>query len=117
MPSKSAFLDWVDDDRDGLADRYARAREKLMDHWADEIISIADDPTLEPNDRRVRCDNRRWLMSKLAYRKYGDKLIHAGDPDTPIQVLHRAAHIAPLIDAELDALDRLTSERLKVIDG
>jgi hypothetical protein len=56
-------------------------------------------------------------MSKLAYRRYGDKMVHTGDPDTPIQVLHKAVHVAPLTDIELEALDRLTSERLKVIDA
>jgi hypothetical protein len=116
MPSRVKFLEWVDEDRDGLANRYARAREGQMDHWADEILIIADDATLEPNDRRVRVDTRKWLMSKLAYRRYGDKLIHAGDPENPLQVLHRTARLDELSSAELAALDAFATARLTVID-
>lgn len=117
MPVKSAFLDWVDDDRDGLRERYARAREALMDHWAEEIVTIADDSTSEPNDRRVRVDTRKWLMSKIAYRKYGDKLVHSGDPDNPIQHMHKVARVEALRPEELDALDAFTQARLTVIDA
>ncbi len=116
MPSRTSFYDWVDDNRDGLTDKYTRARERLMEHWSEQIVSIADDQAAEPNDRRVRVDTRKWLMSKLAYRKYGDKLIHSGDPDNPIQVLHKAAPVEVLTDAELAALDSFTQARLTTID-
>jgi hypothetical protein len=117
MPSRSGFLDWVDADRDGLAERYARAREALMDYWADEIITISDDQNAEPNDRRIRVETRKWLMSKLAWRRYGDKLMHSGDPENPMVVLHKRVDVAPLSPSELDALDQLTRARLgPVID-
>jgi hypothetical protein len=103
-------------DRDGFASRYAQAREALMDHWSEEIVVIADDQTAEPNDRRVRVDTRKWLMSKLAYRRYGDKLIHSGDADNPIRVMHEAARISDLSPVELEALDLFTRARLTVID-
>lgn len=32
MPSRGRFLEWVDENRDGLANRYARARERQMEH-------------------------------------------------------------------------------------
>jgi hypothetical protein len=117
MPSRVKYLEWVDEDRDGLANCYARARERQMDHWGDELLMIADDASLEPNDRRVRIDARRWLMSKLAYRKYGDKLVHSGDPEQPVLVLHRAAGIERLSPAELEALDAFTRARLMIVDA
>jgi hypothetical protein len=107
---------WSIEDRDGFASRYAQAREALMDHWSEEIVVIADDQTAEPNDRRVRVDTRKWLMSKLAYRRYGDKLIHSGDADNPIRVMHEAARISDLSPVELEALDLFTRARLTVID-
>jgi hypothetical protein len=68
------------------------------------------------NDRRVRVDTRKWLMSKLAYRRYGDKLIHSSDPENPIQVMHHAARVGDLSPVEVEALDLFTRARLTVID-
>lgn len=117
MPSDTAVRFWAIEDRDGFASRYAQARRALMDRWSEDIIAIADNELLEPNDRRVRTENRRWLMSKLDHRRFGDKLIHSGDPENPIQVLHKAARIEALTPAELDALDRFVRARLTIIDA
>jgi hypothetical protein len=84
---RSTFLDWVDADRDGLSGRYARARQRLLDHWADEVVEIADDggcdriegdrgPVVDHdhiNRSRLRVDTRKWLLSKLRPEQYGDK--------------------------------------------
>lgn len=83
MPSKSSVFKWL-----GLhktfADQYARAMEARADSHADDIIDIADDPTLDPNDKRVRIDARKWTASKLKAKVYGDKLMHGNDPDNPM---------------------------------
>jgi hypothetical protein len=53
----------------------------LVERWADEIVTLADEP-VAPNDNaavqraRLRVDTRKWLMSKLAPRKYGDRVEH-----------------------------------------
>ena len=112
MPGMATIWDWVNEDRDGFAGRYARARERQMDAWVEEVVSIADDETIEPNSRRVRVDARKWLMSKIAYRKYGDKLIYAGDPDNPVLVLHKKAEVAVLDPEQLALIERLTLTRL-----
>src|SRR5689334_17016287 len=44
--------DWVVGDRDGFAQVYARARRSQVEAWSDQLLKIADDPRLEPNDRR-----------------------------------------------------------------
>jgi hypothetical protein len=50
-----------------------RAREAQAEHYADEIIEIVDtDP--DPVRARIRMDARKWVSSKLAPRKYGDKI-------------------------------------------
>jgi hypothetical protein len=104
MPPEATVRQWVRDDRDDFAARYREARAMLVERWADEIIEIADDETIEPNARRIRVDTRRWLMSKLAPGRYGDRLVHSGDPENPIQVMHRRAGIADLLPHELEAL-------------
>jgi hypothetical protein len=70
-----------------------RAREEQADYFAEEILEIADDATndwMERRDRegnnigwqengeamqrsRLRVDARKWLMSKMAPKKYGEK--------------------------------------------
>ena len=54
-----------------------RARAVQADHYADEIIEIVDTET-DPVRARVRMDGRKWVASKLAPRKYGDRIDHGG---------------------------------------
>lgn len=81
-----------------------------MDAWADRIIEVAYDDELEPNDRRVKIDTMKWLMSKLS-RRYADKLVHQGDAENPI--VHQHQQIGQLVEAlsptQLDALVSFTS--------
>jgi hypothetical protein len=51
-------------------------------------------------------------MSKLAPRRYGDKVQIGGDPESPLQVMHREVSMTDLSDAQLDALDRFTTSLL-----
>jgi len=91
MPSKTTVMRWLADSQE-FRDQYARAREAQADHFADEILEIADDATNDWMTRKVgeetttvadhehisrsrlRVDARKWLMSKMAPKKYGDKL-------------------------------------------
>ena len=57
-----------------------------MDGRADEFLQIADDKSGDAMRDRLRLDTRKWLMSKIAPKRFGDKLIHSGDPDAPLVV-------------------------------
>jgi hypothetical protein len=89
VPPKGAVLEWVKDNRHGFADRYARAREAILEHWADEVIDIANDSTRDWIQRKVasgktiavldrehverskvRIDVRKWLLARLKPRTY-----------------------------------------------
>ena len=75
-----------------FAANIARAREAGQDTFAAETIDIADGATEKNvNSARLRIWARQWYASKLAPRKYGDKMAIGGDPDgTPVQVVvHR----------------------------
>lgn len=83
---------WVVEDVDGFAERYARARDIGLDEKADELEEIADDGSndwMDKNDpqnpgyslngehvqrSRLRVEARKWYLSKLAPKKYGDKI-------------------------------------------
>jgi hypothetical protein len=84
MPSEGAVRGWAHGGRAGFAARHREARALQQEYWADEIVDLADRGDLDPQDRQVRIDTRKWLMSKLAPRRYGDRLLHARDPDAPI---------------------------------
>lgn len=74
-----------------LALRYARAREAQGELYADQIIEIADNPEIPADQKRLQIDARKWQASKLASKKYGDKidLNHGGQPQNPLTVIER----------------------------
>ena len=51
-------------------------------------------------------------MSKLAPRRYGDKVQIGGDPESPLQVMHREVSLSELLDDQLHALQRFTQSLL-----
>lgn len=73
MPSPDAVRVWLGDDLAFQA-QYAKARADQAEHYAQEIVEIADDLSDDPASRRVRIDARKWVACKLLPRKYGDKV-------------------------------------------
>lgn len=90
MPCVATVFNWLNDKSKAyFLDKYARARELQAELLADEIIEIADDTSNDTltsdegkeyansewiNRSRLRVDARKWKASKLAPKKYGDKL-------------------------------------------
>lgn len=87
MPSTSTFYQWLDNNED-KAKQYARATEVRAEIIFDDIINIADQNENDTyiNDEgkevvnndviqrsRLRIDARKWVLSKLNPKKYGDK--------------------------------------------
>ena len=77
------FLDWVVADK-VLSERYRIAREALIAKMADEVISIADAPVGSLDNgatdsgavakQKLQVDARKWILSKIAHKQYGDKI-------------------------------------------
>lgn len=57
-----------------FAAKYTLARESQADFHADEIIEIADDPTIQPEQKRVQIDARKWKAGKMKPKVYGDRV-------------------------------------------
>ena len=106
MPSMTTLFRWLRENED-FKKQYARAKEIQLERMAEEIIDISDDGTNDYMDRvtrdgefesvlnhehvsrsKLRVDSRKWLLSKLAPKKYGDKqtLEHTGSDGGPLQV-------------------------------
>jgi hypothetical protein len=88
MPASSTVFKWLSEQK-AFSEQYARAREAQMEVMAQEIIDIADETLHDTitdeegkerqntewiNRSRLRVDTRKWLMSKLAPKKYGEKV-------------------------------------------
>lgn len=106
MPDKSTVMRWLAAHKE-FRDQYASAREAQADYYAEEIIEISDDGTNDWMERqrtdgsteevenkevlarsRLRVDTRKWLMARMAPKKYGDKVTqeHTGPGGGPVQV-------------------------------
>lgn len=70
-------------------DQYARAKELGLDRMADELLEIADYRSEDVQRSKLRVDTRKWIMSKLAPKKYGDRQVIAGDADQPLMAVIR----------------------------
>jgi hypothetical protein len=112
MPSEGAVRGWSREDRDGFAIRFRIARDLQLDCWSDLIVDLADRQDLDPRDRAIRIDTRKWLMSKLAPKRYGERLLHASDPENPIQVLHQQISLDGLMPEQLQALEHFVNAAL-----
>jgi hypothetical protein len=109
MPDERTVYRWLDRD-EAFRQQYARAREAQADAMVEDILEICDDARNDWMERRgeedagwvangehiqrskLRVDARKWLMSKLAPKKYGDKLDlnHGGQKDNPLELLLQA---------------------------
>jgi hypothetical protein len=75
----------------------------MLQAWAEDIVHISDESkhdTIETEDgehpnhewinrSRLRVDTRKWLLSKLLPKQYGDKVQHAnaaGDGDMVVRL-------------------------------
>ena len=73
LPKPRTIYNWLRTHKTFLQN-YTRAKEDQADYLAEECLDIADDSTIEPADKRIRVDTRKWLASKFKPKKYGDKI-------------------------------------------
>lgn len=73
MPNPRTVYRWLRTNEE-FCQNYTRAQEDKADFLADDVLDVADDPDIEPADKRIRVDARKWAASKLRPKKYGDKV-------------------------------------------
>lgn len=93
MPPTSTVMRWLLAHPE-FREQYEQAREAQADFLADEMLQIADDSSRDYIDTetgkklnaeyvqrsRLRVDTRKWLLSKLFPKKYGD-LVRVADAE------------------------------------
>ncbi|QJP10465.1 DNA packaging protein [Pseudomonas multiresinivorans] len=105
MPDKATVLRWVARNEQ-FRDQYVRAKHEGAEALAEEMFDIADDASNDWMERldaegqgigwqingdhvrrsQLRIDVRKWYLSKIMPKKYGDKqqLQHTGGEGGPI---------------------------------
>lgn len=104
MPSFQTVFAWIKKYPEFL-EQYARACQERSEAMAEDILDIADDGTNDwmtikrggeevevPNNEvlqrsKLRVDTRKWIMSKMVPKKYGDRIdmtTNGKDMPTPI---------------------------------
>lgn len=113
MPDKKTVLRWLARDEE-FRSQYTRAKEAGAEAIAEELFDIADDGSNDWMERldaegdavgwqlngehvrrsQLRIDTRKWYLSKIMPKKYGDKqqVEHSGN-----------LNLSKLSDDELDA--------------
>jgi hypothetical protein len=115
-----SFIRWTKQDEE-LLKQYTRAKMLSLELMAEELLEIADDGSNDwmdsnnPNNPgyafngeavargRLRVDTRKWYMSKLAPKIYGDKVAVTGgdENDQPLRMEHSVGGEAALLVSEL----------------
>ncbi len=83
LPSERTVYRWLLAHED-FCQRYARARELQAEPHLEDILEIADDKETPSDQKRVMIDARKWSMSKLAAKKYGERKLLGSDPENPL---------------------------------
>ncbi len=89
LPDESTVRAWALDNREGFYPQYARARQIQAERLADELLTIADSSSPEEyNVARLRVDTRKWILSKVLPKVYGDamQLRHADADGNQLKV-------------------------------
>ena len=98
MPAASTVWRWLPRHPE-FAAMYAHAKAVQMDLMAEEIIAIADSAEGDVRHLRLRIDTRKWLMARLAPKKYGNRrALEAEVRHTLVDAL-KAANEPRLIEA------------------
>lgn len=115
MPHFTAWYDWCAEDRD-LAIAYARARATGFDRiavTARETARGRGDSTGDVQRDKLIIETDLKLLAKWDPKRYGDKVVVAGDPDAPVVVEDRNSELA----TELLTLLRERKRQPQIVDA
>lgn len=97
--SHSTVLEWANNNIEGFADQYTRARELATLCEFEDFQDLADTTPERGPDGKVdggwvrwhqsRLDARKWAWAKRMPKKFGDKLELAGSKESPLTVVVR----------------------------
>jgi hypothetical protein len=132
MPDRATVYRWLEANA-GFRDRYVRAREALMDFYAEQILVVAFDESGDivvdqaPDGRsktvanhakvqrdRLKVDSLKWIASRLFPKRYGDKmelLGQDGGSSSTISISWLESDRAPPVAPEPQPPKQITYQR------
>lgn len=77
-PAPSTVILWTNTNSE-FAEQYARAREERADVYFDRLDGVSDEAVtaetaVQVAGLRLKADNIKWQLARMAPKKYGDKL-------------------------------------------
>jgi hypothetical protein len=80
LPCRKTLSLWISQDIDGFKDRYYVAQQARVDMLVEDTIDIADGTdgavgeALDPANKKVRIDARRWIAARSNRLRWGDHI-------------------------------------------
>ena len=118
LPARKTLYEWLASDKE-VSQHYANTCEVRAESIFDEMIDIADDTSndtihLESGEKansewinrsRLRIDTRKWILSKMNPKKYGDKM------EADVNMKLKVNQYEEMTDEQLKAeIERLTKK-------
>jgi hypothetical protein len=91
MPARETFNKWRKRTPE-LQAQYDQAYKDYEDSCLQDIVYIADTEP-DPAKARNRIDARKWELKIRNRKKFGDNVVHSGDPDAPIALVLNGSDI------------------------
>jgi transcriptional regulator with XRE-family HTH domain len=116
MPSPSTLRRWRKGDGQGVSEDFAERFEKALtirlEGFVDDLLQLPRD--IDPDHpgelqrARLECENRRWLLSKMLRKQFGDRsaVDMGGQKENPFNPTHAALKSAKTMMPELAAVVR-----------
>lgn len=101
MPALGTVMGWFNGQHEEFSERYARAQAARSEYLMAELEAIADTPckdSTEAQHRRLQVDTRKWIISKLYPRKYGDRVEQILSGDVKVETITRTVIDPKIID-------------------
>ena len=109
MPSATTVFKWLNENQD-FSEQYARARDRQADYYFEEIVEIADSVEADSAavaKARLQVDARKWTLSKLAPKKYGEK--------TELDVKSSDGSMTPTVRLDAEEYRKIAEDVLRKI--
>lgn len=90
FPSSSTIFRWLlDEDKKEFWEQYEKARNIQAEQLFEELLEIADNEEKDVMRNRLQIDTRKWYLSKVLPKKYGEKLdVTTKDKEIPTPLLY-----------------------------
>jgi len=111
--TEAAIRKWTKDDKE-FGKHYTKAMVNRLEKMADELVELADadcsGPDGKPDNalvqqRRLQVDTRKWILSKMLPRRFGDKIEISSDPDAPALTRIELVAVYPKQQLEPSTID------------